>query len=64
MTMRRPFKHQFRVRLFRRLPVGGNQFGSWVSVSVRINRKRENALQRVLRDMNARAPDGWRYVID
>lgn len=62
--MRRPFKHRFRVRLFRYLPVAGNQFGAWVSVSIRINRPRENALRRVMRDMNARAPDGWRYVID
>ena len=64
MAMRRPYKHQFRMRLFRHLAYSGNEFGPWITVSIRINRGWENALQRVMRDMNARAPDGWRYVID
>lgn len=63
MGMRKPMKHKFRIRLFRRGMLG-NEFGPWITVSIRINRHWENALQRVMRDMNKRAPDGWRYVID
>lgn len=63
MAMRRPYKHQFRIRLYRHTPYSG-QFGPWITVSIRINRGQENALQRALREMNDKAPEGWRYVID
>jgi hypothetical protein len=62
VTMRKPYKHKFRVRLFRM----GN-FVRWenfrppVTVSIRLNRSRDAALQRILRDTPA--PEGWRWVL-
>jgi hypothetical protein len=62
MTMRRPRKHKFRVRLFR---IGGfvawSNFGPVRTASIRLNRSRASALQRLLRDLDA--PEGWRYVL-
>lgn len=64
MAMRRPRKHRFRIRLYEPSFLVGAINGPWLSVSIRINRGRDHALQRILRRMNARAPKGARYVID
>lgn len=63
VAMRKPYKHKFRLRLFRS-GYRGSEFGPWMTVSIRIDRSCPNAVQRVLRRMNAGAPDGWRYVTD
>ena len=60
MAMRKPYKHKFRLRLHN----GWHPVGPWTTASVRINRSWRNALQRVLREWNKKAPHGTRYVID
>lgn len=62
MTMRRPHKHRFRMRLFRMgSVVGWENFRHPVTVSIRLDRSRAAALQRILRDTHA--PDGWRWIL-
>lgn len=64
MTMRKPRKHKFRLRLYRQFStIGWGNFRSAHTYSIRINRAREAALQRIIRDLNETAPDGWRYVL-
>jgi len=63
MTMRRPRKHSFRVRRFVADGVWGT-LGPWITISIRLNRPRQHALQRVLFALDVKAPEGWRYIVD